>query len=114
MIRSCGRCGLCCASGPTLCIRARPCRRASSTGKREDENNQKCGNKYMSWAFVEADNLGKRYDDNCRRWCDRKKAKTSPVVATKAMACKLAKAAWHVMASDKDYDASRMFPELAA
>ena len=40
-------------------------------------------------------------------------AKTSRVVATKGLACKLAKAAWHAMAQDADYDASRMFPELA-
>jgi hypothetical protein len=36
------------------------------------------------------------------------------VLATKALACKLAKAAWHVMARETDYDASRMFPELAS
>jgi hypothetical protein len=35
------------------------------------------------------------------------------VIATKALACKLAKAAWHVMAHDTDYDPKRMFPELA-
>ena len=87
--------------------------RRLSNGKAKGENNQKCGNKYLSWAFVEAANFAKRYDDHCRRWYDRKKAKTSTVLATKALACKLAKAAWHVMARKTDYDASRMFPELA-
>jgi transposase len=87
--------------------------RRLSNGKQKGENNQKCGNKYLSWAFVEAANFAKRYDENCRRWYDRKKAKTSTVLATKALACKLAKAAWHVMASKIDYDATRMFPELA-
>jgi transposase len=87
--------------------------RRLSNGKQKGENNQKCGNKYLAWAFVEAANFAKRYDENCRRWYDRKKAKTSTVVATKALACKLAKAAWHVMARKSDYDATRMFPELA-
>ena len=87
--------------------------RRISNGKQKGENNQKCGNKYLSWAFVEAANFAKRYDENCRRWYDRKKAKTSTVLATKALACKLAKAAWHVMARKTDYDATRMFPELA-
>ena len=87
--------------------------RRLSNGKQKGQNNQKCGNKYLSWAFVEAANFAKRYDENCRRWYDRKKAKTSTVLATKALACKLAKAAWHVMAGQTDYDASRMFPELA-
>jgi transposase len=88
--------------------------RRLSNGKQKGQNNAKCGNKYLSWAFVEAANFAKRYDENCRRWYDRKKARTSTVLATKALACKLAKAAWHVMAKGTDYDASRMFPELAS
>ena len=87
--------------------------RRLSNGKQKGENNQKCGNKYLSWAFVEAANFARRYDEHCRRWYDRKKAKTSTVIATKALACKLAKAAWHVMAEGTDYDASRMFPGVA-
>jgi len=88
--------------------------RRLSNGKQKGENNAKCGNKYLSWAFVEAANFAKRSDENCRRWYDRKKAKTSTVLATKALACKLAKAAWHVMARNTDYDARRMFPELGS
>ena len=87
--------------------------RRLSNGKQKGENNPKCGNKYLAWAFVEAANFAKRYDENCRRWYDRKQAKTSTVLATKALACKLAKAAWHVMAKETNYDARRMFPELA-
>jgi transposase len=87
--------------------------RRLSNGKQKGENNQKCGNKYLSWAFLEAANFAKRYDEHCRRWYDRKKAKTCTVLAIKALACKLAKAAWHVMAKNVDYDPSRMFPELA-
>ena len=87
--------------------------RRLSNGKQKGENNPKCGNKYLAWAFVEAANFAKRYDENCRRWYDRKQAKTSTVLATKALACKLAKAAWHLMAKQSEYDASRMFPELA-
>jgi hypothetical protein len=35
------------------------------------------------------------------------------VIATKALACKLAKAAWYLMAEGTDYDPKRVFPELA-
>jgi hypothetical protein len=84
-----------------------------SNGKRKADNNQKCGNKYLAWAFVEAANFSRRYDEQCRRWYDRKAAKTSNVIATKALGCKLAKAAWHVMSQQTDYDPKRMFPELA-
>jgi hypothetical protein len=33
-------------------------------------------------------------------------------VATKALACKLAKAAWHMMSQNTHYDGGRMFPNV--
>lgn len=83
----------------------------TSNEKNKGQNNRKCGNKYLSWAFVEAAHFARRYDDPCRRWFDRKAARTSTVIATKALACKLAKAAWHVMAQKTDYDRKRMLPQ---
>jgi transposase len=80
-----------------------------SNSKKKGENNSKCGNRYLAWAFVEAANFARRYDAQCRKWYDRKAAKTSNVIATKALACKLAKAAWHVMSQETDYDANRVF-----
>src|SRR6059058_3227231 len=74
-----------------------------SNGKKKAENNQKCGNKYLAWAFVEGANFAKRYDADCRKWFDRKAAKKGTVIATKALACKLAKAAWYLMAQQVDY-----------
>ena len=84
-----------------------------SNSKKKGENNSKCGNKYLAWAFVEAANFARRYDEQCRKWYDRKAAKTSNVIATKALACKLAKAAWHLMAQETDYDGKRMFGQPA-
>ena len=84
-----------------------------SNGKKKGDNNAKCGNRYLAWAFVEAANFAKRFDAQCRQWFDRKAARTSTVLATKALACKLTKAAWHVMSRDTAYDPKRMFPELA-
>lgn len=85
--------------------------KSTSNGKVKGENNRKCGNKYLAWAFVEAANFAKRYDETCRKWYDRKASRTNSIIATKALACKLAKAAWHVVAQDADYDASRVFPQ---
>jgi transposase len=84
-----------------------------SNNKKKAQNNQKCGNKYLGWAWVEAANFAKRYDERCRRWFDRKAARTSKVIATKALACKLAKAGWYVMSQDTAYDEKRVFPEMA-
>lgn len=81
----------------------------TSNGKSKGENNAKCGNKYLAWAFVEAANLARRYDENARRWFDRKAAKTSKIIATKALACKLSKAAWHLMRNGGSYDPARLF-----
>ena len=87
--------------------------RRMSNEKSKGWNNRKCGNKYLGWAFVEAANFAKRYDERSRRWFDRKAAKTNTVLATKALACKLAKAAWHVMAQNVDYDGDRVFGRAA-
>ncbi|HET7101369.1 MAG TPA: transposase, partial [Terriglobia bacterium] len=86
--------------------------RRTSNQKSKGDNNRKCGNRHLSWAFVEAANFARRYDERCRRWFDRKAARTCSVLATKALACKLAKAAWHVMKHDVDYDARRVFPAI--
>jgi Transposase and inactivated derivatives len=85
----------------------------TSNQKKKGENNSKCGNKYLAWAFVEAANFAKRFDPQCRKWFDRKAARTSNVVAIKALACKLAKAAWYLMAEGTDYDSKRMFGQPA-
>jgi transposase len=85
----------------------------TSNSKKKGENNSKCGNKYLAWAFIEAANFARRYDPQCRQWYDRKAAKTSKVIATKALACKLAKAAWFLMSEGTEYDAQRMFGQPA-
>jgi transposase len=84
-----------------------------SNHKQKGANNSKCGNKYLAWAFVEAANFARRSSPDCLKWFDRKAAKTSNVIAVKALACKLAKAAWYLMAEGTDYDSKRMFGEAA-
>ena len=84
--------------------------RRLSNGKKKGENNGKCGNKYLAWAFVEAAHFAQRHDDRCRKFYERKKAQVNGIVATKALACKLAKAAWHMMSRNTPYEAARMFP----
>lgn len=81
----------------------------TSNERKKGDNNGKCGNRYLAWAFVEAANFARRYDERARKWFDRKAARTSTVIATKALACKLAKASWHVMAGNVDYDPKRVF-----
>jgi transposase len=81
-----------------------------SNGKSKGDNNSKCGNKYLGWAFVEAAQYARRYSPECQRFYDRKEAQTNAAVATKALACKLSKAAWHLMRHGQKLDLQRMFP----
>jgi len=55
-----------------------------SNRKKKGENNSKCGNKYLAWAFVEAANFARRSDEQCGKWFERKAARTSRVIADDA------------------------------
>jgi transposase len=86
--------------------------RRMSNGKKKGENNGKCGNKYLAWAFVEAAQFARRHDESCRKFHDRKTAQVNGIVGTKALACKLAKAAWHMMSQNTPSDSGRIFPGI--
>lgn len=80
----------------------------TSNGKKKGENNRKNGNQYLAWAFAEAAVFAIRFYPKIRAWYERKKCRRNVPVAMKALACKLAKAAWHVMRG-KDFDESMLF-----
>jgi transposase len=80
-----------------------------SNGKKKGEGNVKNGNKYLGWAFVEAANFAVRFAPAIRRWHQRKKARTNPVLATKAVAHKLARAAYYVLRDQVPFEVSRAF-----
>lgn len=80
-----------------------------SNGKKKGEGNTKNGNKYLSWAFVEAAHFAQRYCTQAKRFYERKKAKTNNVVAIKALAHKLARASFHVLKEHQPFDMTRCF-----
>lgn len=81
----------------------------TSNGKKKGEGNTKNGNKYLSWAFVEAANFALRFCPEAKRFYERKKAKTNTVVAIKALAHKLARACFHILKESKPFDVTRCF-----
>lgn len=81
----------------------------TSNGKKKGEGNAKNGNKYLAWAFVEAANFALRNCAEAKRFYERKKAKTSNVVAIKALAHKLARASFHILKERKPFDVTRCF-----
>ena len=80
-----------------------------SNGKRKGTGNTKNGNKYLSWAFVEAANFAIRFEPLIARYYQRKKAKTHRVVAIKAVAHKLSRACYYVMRDEVPFDVNRAF-----
>jgi transposase len=80
-----------------------------SNGKRKGSGNTKNGNKYLSWAFVEAANFVIRYEPLVARFYQRKMAKTHRVVALKAVAHKVARACYYVMRDEVPFDVNRPF-----
>jgi transposase len=80
-----------------------------SNGKKKGEGNRKNGNKYLSWAFVEAAHFAVRYNERVRKFYQRKKAKTNGAVAAKAVAHKLARACYHVLKEQVPFEEARAF-----
>jgi len=80
-----------------------------SNGRQKGKGNTKNGNKYLAWAYVEAANFAVRYNPQIKRYYQRKRAKTKAVVATKAVAHKLARACYHILRDGSAFDVNRAF-----
>jgi hypothetical protein len=80
-----------------------------SNQRKKDENNRQCGNKYLAWAWLEAANFALRYRPESKRWYQRKLQRCGgkTVLALKAVAAKLAKAAYYML---KNQEAFKMKP----
>jgi len=81
----------------------------TSNGKITGYGNRKSGNKYLSWAYVEAANFARRFHEVVRGYYERKMARTNRIVAIKAVSHKLARASYYVMRDNVDYDQARLF-----
>lgn len=70
---------------------------------------RKNGNPYLSWAFHEAAHFAVRFQPDARRWYERKRSKTCPLVAIRALAHKLARAVYFMMRDQVPYEPKRLF-----
>jgi transposase len=82
-----------------------------SNQRKKGENNRKCGNKYLAWAWVEVANFALRYSPEIKRWYQRKLARGGgkAVVALKAVAAKLAKAAYYMLKNKEAFKMEQVF-----
>jgi transposase len=80
-----------------------------SNKKKKGENNKKNGNRYLSWAYVEAANFAIRFSPEAQKFYQRKMAKTNKIVAIKALSNKLARASYYIMRDQVAYDPGKLF-----
>lgn len=80
-----------------------------TNGKCKGDNNGKCGNAYLSWAYVEAVHHTIRCCAPAKKFYQRKSAKRNGALATKALASKWTKAAFYVMKRQEPFDLKRVF-----
>jgi len=80
-----------------------------SNDKKKGEGNRKNGNKYLSWAYVEAANFCKRFCPQAQKYYQRKAAKTKNVIAIKSLSNKLARASYYVMRDKVPFEVDKLF-----
>ncbi len=80
-----------------------------SNGKKKGVGNKKNGNKYLSWAYVEAANFCIRHNPQAQKFYQRKKAKSNGIVAIKALSNKLARASYYMMRDQVPFDSRMLF-----
>lgn len=81
----------------------------TSNQKKKGENNKKNGNRYLSWAYVEAANFIRRHCPEAKKWHQRKAARSKSVLATKALASKICKACYFIMKDQVNFDVKKIF-----
>jgi transposase len=85
----------------------------TSNGKSKGSNNSKNGNKYLSWAFVEAAHCALATCPAAKKFYNKKKAiaitKGGGTLATKSLAAKWCKAAYYIMKRQEPFDLARVF-----
>ena len=81
----------------------------TSNDKVKGSGNRKNGNRYLAWAFSEAAEFARRYNDSCRRFYNRKLNQGHVMVARSALAHKLARAAYYIMRDNVTFDERKLF-----
>jgi len=84
------------------------CRKVPTLWK-SNEKKKGTGNKYLAWAYSEAAQFARRFDDNARTYFDRKRRRTNAPIAHSALAHKLSRAAYYIMRDGVPFMAEKTF-----
>jgi len=85
----------------------------TSNGKEKAANNKKNGNKYLSWAYIEAAHHAMRVYEPAKKFYQRKMARTNSIVAIKALASKLSKACYFIIRDNVVFNPTKIFGAAA-
>jgi transposase len=89
------------------------CRKVSSkwtsNDKAKGKGNKKNGNRYLAWAYSEASQFARRYNDASRRYYNRKLNKTNAMVARSALSHKLTRAAYYIMRDQVPFKEEKLY-----
>ena len=80
-----------------------------SNDKKKGAGNRKNGNKYLSWAYAEAAHHAVRYEPLAKRYHARKRSRSHPMVAWRALSNKLARGCYYVLHDQVPFDPARTF-----
>lgn len=81
----------------------------TSNNKSKGKGNKKNGNKYLSWAFAEAAEIGRRFDERVRAFYNHKAAKSNRMIAHSTLAHKIARVAFFIMRDNVAFDHDKLF-----
>jgi len=80
-----------------------------SNGRKKGRNNQKNGNKYLCWAYIEAATSMIQFNEKAKKFYHRKESKTNKIVAKKALANKIARACFYILRDKVEFDDKKLF-----
>jgi len=81
----------------------------TSNNKKKGKGNKKNGSRYLAWAFSEAAEFARRYDQHARAYYNRKATRKNFMVAHSALAHKLTRASYYVMRDQVEFDPQKLF-----
>jgi len=80
-----------------------------SNQRKKGEGNRKNGNPYLSWAFSEAAHFARRFQPQAKTFYDRKLARRGRLIAERALAHKLCRAAYFMLRDQVPYEPGLLF-----
>lgn len=81
----------------------------TSNRKKKGKGNRKNGNKYLSWAYSEVAHHAIQFEPLAKRYYDRKRSRSHLMVASRALANKMARACYYVLRDQVPFQPTRTF-----